>query len=292
MLGDVGVVEDVGEDILAAAGFGDSRFVEPEAVGVAAVEGDHAIVRNPDVVPAGVGIERHVETEADRQLFQGQKVFGVAGFVVQLDADDGAAVFVEKAVELLANLGVIVAGEAHKRGIIPADDFALFQHPIGQPAIADFAVAPRADAGIDVQAVLGAELDELAKVSIAGPIELAFDFLVIDPDNVGGDDGDSPGFHLEYFIFPLLMGNTDVMELAHDRNPGIGVFGEVSAVDADLDALGIFPAHLEVAGGWSNDGTGNIGEESACGESGRGGSGVICAAAGCDEQKARRRKVP
>ena len=103
-------------------------------------------------------------------------------------------------------------------------------------------MAPGSDADVGIEAVLGTELDELMEVSVAGPVELAFDFFVVDPDDVGGDDGDSAGFHFEDFVFPLGMGEADVVEFAHDWDPGFVVLGEVLAVGGDFDSLRIVAA--------------------------------------------------
>ena len=92
---------------------------------------------------------------------------------------------------------------------------------------------PGADAGDDVHAVFGAELDEAAEIFVAGPVPLAFDFFVMDPDDVGGDDLDAGGFHLEDFGFPLGFGNAGVVDFAHDGEPGFAVEGEVLGVEAE-----------------------------------------------------------
>ena len=92
---------------------------------------------------------------------------------------------------------------------------------------------PGADAGDDVHAVFGAELDEVAEVFVAGPVPLAFDLFVVDPDEVGGDDLDAGGLHLEDFGFPLGFGDAGVVDFAHDGEPGFAVEGEVLGVEAE-----------------------------------------------------------
>ena len=97
----------------------------------------------------------------------------------------------------------------------------FFREPIGKTAVADFAVTPGTDAGVDIEAVLGAKLNKFADVAIARPIELPLGFLVVNPDAIHRDDGDAAGFHFDDFIFPFAGRAADVMEFAHDGHPGL-----------------------------------------------------------------------
>ena len=115
MLSDVGVVEDVSEDVLSSAGGGDAGVGEPEAVGITAVHGKHFVGRTAGMVPAGVGVERDIEADIAGEFLEGCEVGGlIAGFVVELDADDGTAVFEEEAVELFGERGVPLASVSER----------------------------------------------------------------------------------------------------------------------------------------------------------------------------------
>ncbi len=122
----------MGEDVLAVAGLGDAGLVEPEAVGISAVHGDHFVGRPFGAVPAGVGIEGDVDAEFDGKSFEGEEIFGsIAGFIVELDAYHWAAVFVKEAGELFLDLCVIEGGVAHESWVVAADDFGFLEEPIG-----------------------------------------------------------------------------------------------------------------------------------------------------------------
>ena len=84
-----------------------------------------------------------------------------------------------------------------------------------------------------------ARLDELAKISVAAPVPLAFFFLVMNPEHVGGKDGDAASPHLLNLASPLPFGHTAVVHLAHHGQHVLATYDEASAIDLELHAVGI-----------------------------------------------------
>jgi len=62
---------------------------------------------------------------------------------------------------------------------------ALLEHPVRQPAVANLAVVPGTDARIEQHSVPGAQFGKSSQVSLAAPIELAFNLFVMNPENIG-----------------------------------------------------------------------------------------------------------
>ena len=93
---------------------------------------------------------------------------------------------------------------------------------------------------------MATQLNEMAQTALARPIELAFHFLVMNPEHVGRHDIDASRLHLEQFLAPFALRVTRVMELAHHGDPRLAVHRQVAAVGIQLDALRILSAHLEL----------------------------------------------
>ena len=91
-----------------------------------------------------------------------------------------------------------------------------------------------------------AKLHEAADIAIAAPVELAFLFFVMNPEEVGGHDLNAAGFHFQQFVFPLRTRIAGEMELAHHRQPGLAAAGEIPAGSVDFHSLRIRAAHLEM----------------------------------------------
>src|SRR5271163_4862273 len=71
----------------------------------------------------------------------------------------------------------------------------------------------------------------MPEISLAGPIELAFDFLVMNPEDVCGDDLHTSSLHFQDFFFPVRFGVAGKVELAHHGQPRLGILNDVAAVD-------------------------------------------------------------
>src|SRR6185437_5354100 len=103
-------------------------------------------------------------------------------------------------------------------------------NPIRQSAVAHLCVIPGANPRQQVEAVFGAELGEGAQIALPAPVELAADFFMVDPDDIGRDDIDSGGLHLEEFFFPKRPWITRVVEFPHHWKPWPAVERKVAAV--------------------------------------------------------------
>ena len=82
-----------------------------------------------------------------------------------------------------------------------------------------------------------AYLQEFAQVAIAAPVPLAFFLFVVNPEDVGGDDGDAAGSHLLNLAPPFMLGHTAVVYLAHDGQDVLAADDEAAAVNLECDAV-------------------------------------------------------
>jgi len=93
------------------------------------------------------------------------------------------------------------------------------QQPVGETAVSNLAVRPRADARIAVKAMIVAQLDEGAQVAVARPVPLALLLLVVNPEDIRRHDGDTARFHFEQFLLPILARIAGKVKLAQNRKP-------------------------------------------------------------------------
>ena len=216
----------------------------PRRVGIASVDGKYRAFGNRCAVPASGGVEGNAQTSVARHLLEGEDVLRTAesaAFVVlilQLHGDDWAALAPHQSLELLADLLVVGIDVAEIGWVVGALLRGLGEEPVGEASVANLRVRPVTDAGYDIHSMLGAELDEAAQVLLSRPIPLAFDLFVVDPDDVSGDDLNAGGLHLEDLVLPLGFGHARVVNLAHDRQPGLSVQCEILRVQAEEMAVG------------------------------------------------------
>ena len=191
--------------------------------------------------PAGFDVERHVNAGFNRDFFQGQQIVRrAAKLIVHLDADDRAAVLPQFALELLGDFAIKNLHRRKKIGVRRAQFPVLVRDdPVGKTAVADFAMAPRAATDDDFQAEIVARLEKLFQVALAGPIPLAFDFLMMNPENVGRHDVHAAGLHLEQFVAPLGLRHARVVHFAHHGKNRPVVEQQAAAVQGDRVAGGI-----------------------------------------------------
>ena len=78
----------------------------------------------------------------------------------------------------------------------------------GKPPLRTSPWSPRTAAHEDFQADVSAGLDKSTQVAPARPIPLAFDFLVMNPENISGHDVHTAGLHLEQFLAPFVLPGT------------------------------------------------------------------------------------
>ena len=157
----------------------------------------------------------------------------VTVLVVDLHADNRAAVLIEESFDLCENFVVKFLRIAEIFFVVVAQIAIFREQPVRIPAVADLAVIPGTDAQQHSEPGLLAELDEVAQIPASRPIEAAFDFLVIDPEHVRRDDVDAARLHLRERALPIFSLETRIVDLAHDRQPRLAILQKIRTVHGD-----------------------------------------------------------
>ena len=226
---DAGVLAQVGadarvvpgvreEEVLAERGVPRLVGVDPEAVAVAAVEGQHLARGQLGTAPRGRREDRRGEPVPLREPLQREEVPGlVVELVLELDRDHPARRTAVRR-ELGAQRGEPLVDEREVGGIVGAVLHRGILHPVGEPAVAHLAVAPRADAQHHVEPEPLAERHERGHVEPAAEVAVPALGLVVVPEHVGRDHGDAAGAHEAQALLPLVAGHAAVVHLARDRD--------------------------------------------------------------------------
>src|SRR5258708_11771052 len=98
-------------------------------------------------------------------------------------------------------------------------------------------MAPRADAHDNLQSDLMGQLDKATQIARPGPVPLAFDFLMVNPKDIAGDDIDAARLHFEQFVSPFALRVARIMKLAHYRCPQPAIKPETLAIGGDRRAV-------------------------------------------------------
>jgi hypothetical protein len=153
----------------------------------------------------------------------------VAGLVVELvlelDAEQVRGPAVERGAELAEPFG----DQGEVAGVVGAVPHAGLLHPVGEAAVAGLAVAPGADPQHHVETLGHAQVDEGGDVEVAAELRLAAPLDVVQPEDVGGDDGDPAGPHQPQPLGPPVPGHPAVVDLAGDRDHRGPVAGQMTA---------------------------------------------------------------
>ena len=210
----------------------------PRRIGISAEDRQNRAGGDGRIIPAGYAVERHIEPTGDGELFELEDVpfstvrGSIGVFILKLDADDGASVFPEKAVELLANSPIKTGHIFEIRWIV--DSCRSFgDEPVWKATVAGLAMCPWPDPGIEIHMMFGTELRESTKIPVASPVELSFDLFVMNPDHVGRDDVDARSLHFENLLLPFVGWNSGEVEFAHHGKPGFFVEGEIALIQSD-----------------------------------------------------------
>ena len=70
-------------------------------------------------------------------------------------------------------------------------------------------------------------------------VPLAFFFLVMNPEHVGGKDGDAASPHLLNLAPPFMLGHTAVVHLAHHGQHVLAADDEAAAVNLEFHTIGV-----------------------------------------------------
>ena len=173
------------------------HVVGPEDVGIAREEGQEGDLPRcsggrargrhrgrPGPPGPREGDGREASSEGD--LSQGQQVFPVAGLVLELAEHHRPTLVPPQPVELLGEL-CIQPSDVMQVPRVPGAQLdvviaSLGDDPIRVAPVADVAVVPWSSSDHDPEANLCRGAHEPAKVSAASKVELALDFLVVDPE--------------------------------------------------------------------------------------------------------------
>ena len=194
--------------VVACCGF---DATVPESIGIVAIKRNHLSKGNGGAQfgPAGTGIEREVEATVVGNLLQGHEVGAFAPvLIIKLTGDDRAAIFPLQSLHLGENLPVEQLGIVHEGGVLFTHLASLAEHPVGDATIAHLTVTEGTQAQDDWHIFLLTDFEETSQITLAAPVEDAFLFLNVVPEDIGGEDGHASFFHLSYFVLPLAFGQT------------------------------------------------------------------------------------
>ena len=158
----------------------------------------------------------------------------MAVFVLQLNTDDGAAVFAIESFELLCDFAIELSRVFEIERVIAADLQGLCEKPIRKSSVAYFAMAERPESHDCIKTFFLAQLDEFSQVAPAVPSKLAFFFFVNIPEYIRRNNIESSCLALLQFVSPVFLRNAAVVDFAHYGNPRLAVAKEIVFVPRDL----------------------------------------------------------
>ena len=91
-------------------------------------------------------------------------------------------------------------------------------------------MTPRANSQQDVETDFPASLEEFSQVSLPRPIPCAFNLLMMNPENIGGDDADRTSLDFEKFVAPFWIWASRKTKLARDEHPWLAVTPQTVAL--------------------------------------------------------------
>ena len=104
---------------------------------------------------------------------------------------------------------------------------AFFKQPIGKSAVSRFAMRPRTHAQKHGHIELAADSAELFEVAVARKIKRSLHLLMVDPEQIGGNDLNAALLHFLKLSFPILFGNTGKMHFSHAVDIGLSISCEI-----------------------------------------------------------------
>src|SRR5271170_1026174 len=172
----------------------------PKRISVTSEDGKKILRRYFGGIPGRGRVIGCVDPSFADELQKRQHVFCTLSWavamvlVLDLYADNWPTLLPIQPIRLLADLFEETLDVIEILRIVLAR-FTFFDQPIGQAPIANFAVCPRSDTNPHVHAMFGTQLDKFAQAALSPPIELAFNFFMMDPEDIGRDDLYATGFH-------------------------------------------------------------------------------------------------
>ena len=222
--------------------------------------------RHRRTAPSGGGEERRIHARLLRHFLEpeqmpfvfrcrkmamavaspGERVFpdhrSAPEFVLRLNRNDRAAVLKHQSFELLPELSVVALDVGEIRGVIAPLQTGHAKEPLGHSAGQHLRVHKGSRPQPDIHAVLGAELDELPDVAVAGEIELPGLLFQMAPDDVERDGVEAAGFHLEDGFLPRFLVRPRGVHFARDRHEWFPADFKTLAGHDELGPLRVDPA--------------------------------------------------
>ena len=222
----------------------------PRRVHIGTEHRQHIVYRDLGAVaavPPGHGVKRDGKADPLRKLLQIQQMLRVIRqFIFQLHGHDRSAVREEKPLDLAVDAAVPMAYQRHIFRVRLPQRKRLLQQPIREATVAAFAVCPRAQPQNDLQPGALCVQHKGADVAVAGKIQLSFLLLMVDPEQVSGDQINAAGLHLAKLAVPVFPVVAHKMVFPHDRQPRAGVALKIAARHGNLLSLGVAAAKMQV----------------------------------------------
>lgn len=239
---------------------------DPRPESIPAPQRQHLVCGRRRPAPSGTGVERRDDPFFLGDLFEllhvlhafvpsGKPLVGHAGghlpgssgvhiFVFDLGSDDRPAVLEIQAFKLLCQFPVKFPGAGEEAFIAASHLKRLAVEPVRQPAVSDFAVVEGSDPYDHVHPVFFAKLQELPDVAVSVKTEFSFFFLMMVPENVGGNHIDPAHLHLEDRVLPLVFMDAGIMAFAADAEKRLSVDLHIISVKPKLIPLRVFSEKL------------------------------------------------
>ena len=165
--------------------------------------------------------------------------------VLDLRANDGAAILVKQPLNLLPDLGKQYLRVPQILLVITSQIERSAKQPIGEAAVAHLAVAKRPDTQDNEHMMFPAELNKFVQVLITAPVEPALDLLVMNPDNIGGDDIQTAHLHLDDLILPCIFVHSGEMSFTADCIKGFPIHLHKVVVEAQHVSSAVYALHIQ-----------------------------------------------
>ena len=240
------------ERLLVRAGHG-LQLAIPEALGVVSVERDHLAerrLRSVEARPSGARVHRHVVSRVHGEFLERLVVRPrTAALVLELHADHRAAVLPEVRRDLPADALEELLRLSEEPRVARAQQLArllrvtagpivrLVDKPVREASLAALAVRPGADSHDRPESGLLHLAEERGEVAVSGEVPLALLPLVVVPEDVCRDDGDSALLHRRERLRPLAARDARVVHFAHKRNQRSAV--QPQALRRDIYAVSV-----------------------------------------------------
>ncbi len=205
--------------------------LDPEAVGVAAEQGEHLAVRQLRAAPRGGRPQRRGEPGLAREPLQRHEMPGpVVELVLELDTDDRPTRLCAP-VQGLCQPAEPLPDEVQVGRVVAAVVDRGILHPLRESAVARLTVTPRADPQDQLEAGRGDLVDERGDVEVAVERGLPADGLVMVPEHIRRGDRDARRAHLPQSLAPARAGQAAVVQLARHRHPADAVTAQRAVGD-------------------------------------------------------------